>query len=245
MKTRLKRTIRKNIFTILNLDRKMKKIIKKNRMSLDDKYAYAMKFVDKYHRDMKVNVVTSGIENIDKENTKGCLLVGNHQGKSDAISIMQALNDFTTSFVIDNNASQSFFFKTVCDAMEAKRIKFDDLRDQVKVYNEMTTELKEGKRFIIFPEAGYNGNKNNLQEFHTPCFQTAIKAKCSIIPICLYDTWKVYHEDYQTKDDLNVYCHILKPIEYEEYKDLDKHNLCNLVKSRIQAKLDEIKIMGV
>lgn len=240
MGTRLGRTIRKNIFTILNLDRKMKKIIKKNEMSHTERYRFAMRFVDMYHRDMKVNVITTGVENIDKENTKGCLLVGNHQGKSDAISIMHALNDFATSFVIADKASHGFFFGTVCDAMGAKRIKFDDLRSQVLVYNEIVKELNEGKRFIVFPEAGYGDNRNELQEFHTPCFQTAIKAKCPIIPICLYDTWKVYHEDFQNRKVLDVYCHILKPIQYEDYKHLDKKGLCNLVKETIQAKLDEI-----
>lgn len=34
--------------------------------------------------------------------------------------------------------------------------------------------------------------------------------------------------------------HYLKPIPYEEYKDLRKNELCDLVKERIQNKLDEV-----
>ena len=34
--------------------------------------------------------------------------------------------------------------------------------------------------------------------------------------------------------------HYLKPIEYDEYKDLNKTKLSELVKERIQEKLDEL-----
>lgn len=214
----------------------------KSKISLEKRHRFAMKFVHKYHKDMRLNVHTSGVEYMQDYKDKGCLIVGNHQGKSDAMTILLTLSDYTTSFVIADNASHAFFFGRVCDAMEAKRIVFEDLRSQAKVYNEIAKEVsEENRKYIIFPEAGYNDNKNELQGFHTPCFTTALKAKCPIVPVCLYDTWKVYHDDYQTKKILDIYCHVLKPIEYEEFKDMNKQELCDLVKSKIQEKINEIK----
>ena len=243
MSTRFGRTCRKNLFLILYLNMKLKRMAKKkNKISLAKRHKYAMKFVRKYQKDMKINIHASGVEFMEPLKDKGCLIIGNHQGKSDAITILNVLGDYTTSFVIADYASHAFFFVIVCDAMEAERIDFNNLRSQANVYKEIAKDVsEENRKYIIFPEAGYKDNKNELQEFFTPSFSTAIKAKCPIVPVCLYDTWKIFNEDYQNKELLDVYCHILKPIDYEEYKGLNKKELSELVKSKIQDKLNEIR----
>jgi 1-acyl-sn-glycerol-3-phosphate acyltransferase len=39
---------------------------------------------------------------------------------------------------------------------------------------------------------------------------------------------------------LKTEVHFLKPINYDEYKELNTHQIAELVKTRIQEKLDEI-----
>lgn len=240
MKNRFKRTILTNIFSVIFLHFYTKRIAKKNIMPFADRYKFASKYINKYHKSMNLDIMTYGMQNIDP-NIKGCLIIGNHQGRTDCISVMHVLKDFPTSFVVADNKSHRFLFSNVCDMLQAKRIKFDDLRSQARVYSEMKNDILKGQRFIIFPEAGYKDNKNTLQDFHTPAFSLAIKTKCPIIPFCLYDSWKAYNKDYAGYYKLQFQCHILPPIYYDEYKDLNKRELAALVKSRIQNKLDEIK----
>ncbi len=240
MITRFKRMLFKNAFLCVRLNHKAASIAKKDIMPDEQRFLYAIKFVKKYHKDMKVNIKSFGLENIDK-NMKGCMIISNHQGRNDCVVILQTLENFTCSFVIDDAKSHQYMFSKVCDMLHAKRIKFNDLRSQVQVYNEMTEEIKNGRRYIVFPEAGYKDNKNNLQEFNSACFSPVIKSQCPIIPICLYDTWKVFDENYQSRKTLEVECHVLPPIFYEDYKGFSKQELADLVKMKINDKLNEIK----
>lgn len=241
IKNRYKRMLFKDWFIALRMHFKFKKIYKQNKMSFDERYRVAMDMIKKYHKDMNLNIKVFGRDNIPAD-IKGCLFMGNHQGQEDgAVTINSLSYEFPTSFVIADSRSHMFLFGYMCDMLGVKRIKFDDLKSQIQVYNEMTEEIQNGRRFIVFPEAGYSDNKNNLQSFNTPCFMPALKSKCPIIPFCLYDSWKSRHKDYQGYKPLDVEVHFLTPIYYEEYKDLNKKNLAELVKSRISDKMEELK----
>lgn len=131
-----------------------------------------------------------------------------------------------------------FLMGPITDYLYAKRIKFNDLKDQIKVYNEMATELSNGRSFVIFPEAMYNDNKNSLNTFNTPCFMPVIKSKRPIVPFVLYDTWKT--ADPNIKGHLVVQCHFLEPITYDEYQGMNKRELSELLRNRIRNKLIEL-----
>lgn len=237
---RFKRMIRKNALLCVRLNSQMKRAIKKNKFSDDVRHQYAYRFLQKYLKDMNLEVRSFGLENMDF-NVEGCLIIGNHQGRDDCAIILHSLKDITATFVIDEAKSHTFMFDRLCDFLHAKRLKFDDLKSQIQLYNEMAEEIREGRRFVIFPEAGYADNKNNLRTFHTPCFAPAIKTHCPIVPVCIYDTWKVDAPEYQNKDTLILECHILKPVYYEEYKGMNKQQLAELIKGKIEAKMLEIK----
>lgn len=235
---RLAKIFLKHPIKTIRLNSNLKKIAKKNTMPFEERYKYMRDFIDLYHNAGNIVVKTYGLENIPKD-MDGGLLMSNHQGKSDAMAIFKALPDFPTSFIINDERSHMYLMESICNAFGAKRINFNDLKSQLRVYNEMADEIAGGKRFIVFPEAKYTDNKNNLQEFFTPCFVPAIKSKTYVIPICLYDTYKVLTEP----GSKPVYCevHFLKPITPDEVAKLNKKELCDLVKNRIQEKLDEIK----
>ena len=61
--------------------------------------------------------------------------------------------------------------------------------------------------------------------------------KCPIVPIAIYDTYKVFNVNSLKKVTCEV--HYLDPIYYDEYKELSKPEIAALIKSKIQAKLEE------
>ncbi len=214
---------------------KMRKGIKKKK-SRDERYEIARKVVLSVNKKSRIKPSVYGEENLPDEN--GYVLYPNHQGKYDGLAIVTASKKQIT-FVIDDKRSHISIEGTFMDLVEAKRIDKTKPKTTLRQINEVGEEVKSGVNYCIFPEGGHNNNKNNLQEFYTGCFRFLHSVKCPIIPVCLYDTYKVYG----IRSFKKVYCeiHILEPIKYEEYKDLNVKEIAALVKNRIQNKLDQLK----
>ena len=214
---------------------KMKKAIKKNK-SRDEKYEVARNIVLSINKKSRIKPTVYGEENLPEK--KGYVLYPNHQGKYDGPAMITASKKQLT-FVIDDKRSHISIEGTFMDLIEAKRIDKTKIKTTLKQMNEVGEEVKNGINYCIFPEGGHNNNKNNMQEFYTGCFRFLKDVKCPIVPVCLYDTYKVYG----IRSFKKVYpeIHILKPISYEEYKDLNVKEIADLVKKKIQEKLDEIK----
>ncbi len=236
---RIKICIARNIFWIFRQKHKLAKIEKKNTMTVKERYDYGMYLLRRYHRTCRVIVDSFGVSNLPAD-LGGCVFISNHQGKDDCPVILQTLSQYPTSVLIDLSVTKNFFLTPLLKLLNAKLLDMNDLFSQTEVYKEMAEEIKnDQRRFLIFPEAGHNGNKNNMNEFHSACFTPVMKTHCPVVPVCLYDTYKVYED--KTYKKMHVECHILKPIFYEEYQGLNKKELSELVKSRIAEQLEIIK----
>lgn len=118
-------------------------------------------------------------------------------------------------------------------------ISFEDPKQQIGALKTISERVKDGKPYLIFPEGGYTDNKNELQEFKSGCFSCSLKSKTPMVPVVIYDSWRSM--DTNTFEKVRTQVHFLPPIPYEEYGKLRKHDVCELVKKRIQEKLDELK----
>ena len=112
----------------------------------------------------------------------------------------------------------------------------EDVRQSLTVIKNVTEEVKKGRNFLIFPEGTRSTKGNVMGEFHGGSFRAALKAQCPIVPLCYIDSFKVL--DQKGSKKVSVQMHYLKPIPYEEYKDLKTTELAELVKARIQEVLD-------
>ena len=74
-------------------------------------------------------------------------------------------------------------------------------------------------------------------EFKGGTFKIALKSHCPIVPVAMIDCYQVF--DNNTIKPVKAQIHYLKPIEYDEYKDLKTPEIAALVQSRIQACMDE------
>ena len=118
---------------------------------------------------------------------------------------------------------------------EPSVVAFDKDTGKIK---EIGEEVKNGRKYLIFPEGGYEYNRNTLQKFNAGCFRCSFDSKTPIVPVVLLDSWKAMNSNSLMPCVTQI--HYLKPIEYDEYKDLNKTKLSDLVKERIQEKLDEL-----
>jgi len=223
--------------TCLRFILKMHKYNKSENFTVNEKYECAREVVNTIAKKGKITVDVYGLENIPEKN--GFVLYSNHQGKFDGLAISGSFPN-GCAIIIDEKRANNFMFKQFIKLTGSKTLSQVNYRSAIQTFKEVEEEIKnENKNFLIFPEGGYTDNKNNLQKFNTGCMKFVYRVKCCILPLCLYDTYKVYGVNSLKKVKCEV--HYLKPIFYEEYKDLNKKELSELIKCRIQEKLNELK----
>lgn len=215
---------------------KMHKYNKSDKYTYEEKHQCARDVVNVIAKKGRVTVDVFGIENIPKEN--GFVMYSNHQGKFDGLAIAGSFPN-GCAIIVDEKRAKNFMFKQFIKLTGSKTLSQSNYRKAINTFKKVEEEIKNKKKnYLIFPEGGYSNNKNTLIKFNTGCMKFVHRVKCPILPICLYDTYKVYGVNSLKKVKCEV--HYLTPILYEEYKDLNKSELADLVKSRIQNKLNEI-----
>ena len=220
----------------------MKKMMKKiDQIPFEERYKYCMSLIDVVNKGGRTKPIFVGLDNIPAETT---MFVSNHQGRYDGIGIYSSLKDRPTSFLALESTRHAPMYYEFFQLLEAIYIDDNNSRSQVYAIQKMTEKLKQGRSFIVFVEGGYKDNRNNLQEFKTGALKSAYDAQVPITPVVLYDSWKVY--GISSLKIIEPEIHYLKPIQYDEYKDMSRRDLADLIKSMMQEKLDELnKIKGI
>lgn len=176
-----------------------------------------------------------GEENLPKET--GYIMYSNHQGKYDALGIMITHKN-PCSFVMDKLKSNMVLVSEIVDLVQGKRMDRKDIRQSMTVLNEVAEEVKNGKKYIIIPEGDYIfNNKNEMTPFKPGSFKCALKAKVPIVPVALIDSYKVFNSFNFRKVTTQV--HYLKPLLYEEYKNLKTVDIAKIVQEQIRNVIKE------
>ena len=143
---------------------------------------------------------------------------------------------------MDAKRSLQVIVTQLCELLKAKRLDKTDLRQQVQVINDVATEVKAGRRYILFPEGGYDHNHNSLRGFLPGSFKIAQKAKCPIVPVVLYDSFKPFEGKSFRK--VITQLHFLPPIPYETFADMKTYEIRDMVVSLIQNQLDKMESLN-
>ena len=236
-------TIVRNIFKLPGTIKTMNNIIEVSqkypeKYNEKDNYKYIQYIVDVMQKTGHVKTEFFGRENLPKEG--GYMMYPNHQGKYDAYSII-AVHKEPCTFVMDIEKSNSIFIKQIVNMLKGKRLDKKNNRQAMTVINEIAKEVENGRKYILFPEGRYNNKKkNSLIEFKAGCFKICLKSKVPIVPVALVDSYKVYNSF--EVGEVITQVHFLKPILFEEYKDMNTRQIAELVKMKITNKLRELEI---
>ena len=180
-----------------------------------------------------VDLQVSGLENIPEEG--GFLLYANHQGLFDVLAVAATCNR-PLGAILKIELKDTPFLKQIIACTKSFPMDRDDVRQSLTVIQNVIKEVSAGRNYLIFPEGTRSRNGNVMGEFHGGSFRCAVKAKAPILPIAVIDCHRILDE--KGSRPLTAQVHFLKPICYEEYKDLKTVDLAALVKSRIQETID-------
>ena len=180
-----------------------------------------------------VDLQVHGLENLQQE--EGFMLYGNHQGMFDVVAIA-ATCPVPLGCAYKKEITNVPLLKQIYACTKSFAMDREDARQSLRVIQAITEEVKNGRKYLIFPEGTRSRKGNQMLDFHGGSFRCAVKAKCPVVPIAMVDSWKVL--DQKGSAPVTVQLHYLKPIAYEEYQDKKATELAALVKERIQAVLD-------
>lgn len=215
---------------------KMRKIGKEDTMPFEERYELVIKIAKKINKSGHIYLQVYGKEYLNNNTT---LYIVNHQGRYDGIGVFTALENSPCTLIADRGRIIHPFYSDMFLMLKGAAIDRNNLRELIQIMNDVGERLKNGRSFIGFIEGKWGDNQNQLQEFHTGILRPAYASHVQIIPIVLYDTWKVFSIPSIKK--IYPEAHILPAILYEEYKDLTKQQLADLIKQKMQSKLDNIR----
>lgn len=207
----------------------------REKYDVNARYQYVQKVINMIRRKARTTTITHGEENLPKEDSY--ILMPNHQGKYDGLAIVCNHNK-PLSVIMNKQVADMPIARHLMALVDGKKLDFNDPQSQLELLNQVTDELRGDRVYMIFPEGGYTDNKNTLQKFNTGGFRCAYGSECAIVPVALVDTYKAMNTNSLKKVITHTY--YLEPIYFEEYGKMKRGDLCNLVKSRIQAKLDAV-----
>ena len=200
----------------------------------DKKYALLQNVTPHANKAGRVKIDVHGRENIPRE--ESFVFFPNHQGLFDVLSIIEA-SDRPFSVVAKIEVKNIFFLKQIFTIMKAKFMDRDDVRQSLKVIQEVTEEVKSGRNFLIFPEGTRSKEGNHPGEFKGGSFKCAMKARCPIVPVAMLNSYQAF--DTNSIRPVTVQVHFLKPLSYEEYKDMKSTEIARLVRDQIVACIEK------
>ncbi len=181
----------------------------------------------------RVDLVCTGAYLIPKRD--GFIMFPNHQGLFDVLALF-ATCPRPFSVVIKKEAAELVLVKQVLGAMRSLSMDRDDIKDQVRVIGEVTRRVKQGDNFVIFPEGHRSRNENEILEFKSGTFKSAVKAGCPIVPVALINSYRPF--DIRSLRRERVEIHYLEPIYPDQYAGMKTVEIAQIVHDRIQEEIN-------
>lgn len=207
---------------------------KSSKAAFEDSYAFVRKVTIAANRAGKVKIETYGLENIPEKN--GFIFFPNHQGLYDVLTFLESC-PVPFAFVIKKEAGNVILLKQVVAALGSLSIDREDIRQSMKVIQQVAEEVKGGKNFLIFAEGTRSREGNTVMDFKGGSFKSAVKAQCPIVPCALIDSFKPFDEKSIRQTTVKII--YLPPIFYEEYKDMKTVEIACIVKKRIEEVIEK------
>lgn len=199
-----------------------------------DRYKFARRMIRIMKHKGHIHTNAYGTENLPSEG--GYIMYANHQGKYDTLGII-SVHQKPCTVMMDEKRSHLLLADQFMTLLKGCRLDKSDMKSQMKAILSVTDQVKNGRRYIIFPEGGYYKNQNNVKSFMPGSFKCAMKAKSPIVPVALIDSYKPFGLNSLKKVTTQV--HFLEPLYYDTYKDMTSREISELVRNKIVEAIAE------
>lgn len=199
-----------------------------------EKYGLLRKITRSANKGGRVKIWSRGNDCIPEKD--GFILFPNHQGLFDVLALIESCGR-PFSVIMKKEVKNVPLLKQVFAIMKAQPIDRGDVKQALKVITTVAQEVSEGRNYVIFPEGTRSRHQNEVQEFKGGSFKAAFKSKCPIVPVALIDSFKPF--DTKSIKKTTVQVHYLKPLYYNDYKEMKSTEIAKFVREEIQKVIRE------
>lgn len=210
------------------------KYSKQENLPKQQKYDLLRKIVECANKGGNVEILATGVDNIPKESPY--VLFPNHQGMYDVMAVV-ATHEKPVSVVVKKEVERVPVLNWVLKVFGYQAMDRGDLKQSARVISNVIKEVKEGNNYLIFAEGTRSKEGNKMGSMKGGSFKCATKAKCPIVPVALVDSFTPF--DTKSLKKTTVQIHYLKPLQYEDYKDMTTTEIADEVKSRIVEEIQK------
>ncbi|HBD06190.1 MAG TPA: hypothetical protein DCY93_02125 [Firmicutes bacterium] len=210
----------------------------KDKYPLEKRYNKTRHLIHIAFDHFRTDLYIDGEENIPSVNS---LIVPNHQSLMDPVILIHYFSKPIT-FVAKEETKKFPWFGKLITCIDGVFIERDNLRQEIRIIRQVTESLQnEDKSWVIFPEGTRSKDKDmKMSEFKAGSFKPALSSKAPILPVAIFGTHRILDQKLHRKR-YPVQISFLKPIEYEEYKDLSTIDISKLVQDKIAERLEQLK----
>lgn len=200
-----------------------------------DRYKIARRMIGIMKRNGFIRTKVYGADKLPESG--GYVMYANHQGKYDSLGIIGA-HQKPCTVMMDEKRSHLILADQFITLLKGARLDKTSMNSQLKTILNVITEVKNGRRYIIFPEGGYYHNRNNVHDFLPGAFKCAMKAHSPIVPVALIDSYKPF--ELNSLKPVTTQVHFLEPIYYEDYKELSTWEVSEMVRNQIMDTINKV-----
>lgn len=232
---RLKLILRRNIIHLPRLLTTLFRYHQNDKVSEEKKYEFIRELGSRGCPSGNINVHGYGFDKLPKESY---IMYPNHQGLFDVLGLV-AVDPDPFGVVIKKETENIWGLRHLVNILGGLYMDRKDPKQGLQVINEVATQVKNGRNFLIFPEGTRSKNGNVPGEFKHGSFKAATKAKCPIVPIAIIDSYVPF--DQPDTHMVDVQLHALPAIPYEEYQGMKTAEIAEMVRNRIIEVIEENK----
>lgn len=199
----------------------------------ETRYRFAMKILDKVAKSGDIEVEVHGLEHIPKEG--GCLVCPNHQDKFDALAVFLTFPD-KVGVVAEGDLCDKPITRNVLNLVDTQKLIHRDMKSMYEVTERITERLRDGARYILFPEGRYEEDYHRLLPFMNGCFRSPLRSGTPIVPVAIIDSFRAFALN--CPPPIKIQVHYLEPFMPKEFENLKTKDIAEMVRSRIQSAID-------
>lgn len=179
---------------------------------------------------IKVKVI--GRENLPKK--QGILYVANHKSLIDPIIIFNATKKASWPCAKKEVYNDMPYLRYPLKMLHTMYIDRENDRNSLKEILRGIKELKKGQGVLIFPEGGIKSRESEqMVALRSGSYKLAFKSEATIVPMAIVGNSKLGNRSVFSKRKVTV--HILKPLTYDEYKDMTTHDVGFEIINRVNS----------
>ncbi len=176
-----------------------------------------------------------GLENINKDDTY--VIYANHKSMLDPVIMYHEMHIICTAIGKSDLFTNKIMI-AIKDTFGAISLNRNNTREAVLSINEGIEKLKGGLSIIIFPEGGIlTRDEETMSGLRAGAYKLATKSKRSILPVSIIGSSNIAKLPRRKRKNVKVIVH--KPINYEDFKDMNTNEIGLKVETIINGDFNE------